>query len=123
MVPSFLIDPTMIWLDFEGPGLPESRNIEKKMLLAFCCFFGSKKIRQGTVFIDFGLHFEVSFGAPGLQKNTLLLDSFSGGAHSKFGLSFSLENHVFYEGVFQNLAFYSRAGPKVPQKGSTRYLK
>ena len=26
-VPSFLIDPTMIWLDFEGAGLPESKKI------------------------------------------------------------------------------------------------
>ena len=68
MVPSFLIDPTVIWLDFEGPGLPESRKIEKKMLLEFCCVFNNKKIRQGTVFIDFGLHFEVSFGAPGCKK-------------------------------------------------------
>ena len=46
VVPSFLIDPTVIWLDFEAPGLPESREIEKKMLLIFCCFFGSKKIRR-----------------------------------------------------------------------------
>ena len=73
MVPSVLIDPTGIWLDFEGPGLPESRNIEKKMLLGFCCIFNNKKIRQGTVFIDFDLHFEVSFGAPGCKKNMLLL--------------------------------------------------
>ena len=43
MVASFLIDPTVIWLDFEGPGLPESSKIEIKMLLEFCCFFGSKK--------------------------------------------------------------------------------
>ena len=68
MVASFLIDPTVIWLDFEAPGLPESRKIEKEMLLEFCCVFNNKKIRQGTVFIDFWLHFEVSFGAPGCNK-------------------------------------------------------
>ena len=64
MVPSFLIDPTVIWLDFEGPGLPESRKIEKKMLLEFCCFFGSETILPEPVFLDFGSHFGVSFGAP-----------------------------------------------------------
>ena len=30
MVASFLIDSTMFWSDFEGPGLPESSKIEKK---------------------------------------------------------------------------------------------
>ena len=55
MVPSFLIDPTVIWLDFEGSGLPESRKIEKKMLL--------------DVFLDFGVDFEVSFGDPGCKKS------------------------------------------------------
>ena len=69
MVPSFLIDPTVIWLDFEGPGLPESRKIEKRVLLEFCCVFNNKKIRQGTVFIDFGLHVEVSFGARAAKKH------------------------------------------------------
>ena len=64
MVASFLIDPTVIWLDFEAPGLPESREIEKKMLLIVCCFFGSKKICPGSVLMDFGVHFGVSFGAP-----------------------------------------------------------
>ena len=126
MVPSFLIDPTVIWLDFEGPGLPESRKIEKEMLLEFCCVFNNKKIRQGTVFIDFGLHFEVSFGAPGCKKNAnrvFFFCSFSGGGYSKFGLAFSLKKHVLYEGVFQNLAFCSRVEPKVPQKGQKNYLK
>ena len=60
----FLIDPTVIWLVFEAPGPPESREIEKKMLLIFCCFVGNKKIRQGAVFIDFAVHFGVSFGVP-----------------------------------------------------------
>ena len=65
VVASFLIDPTVIWRGFEGPGLPESRKIEQKIVLEFCCFFGSKIIRQGSVFMDFGVHLGVSFGAPG----------------------------------------------------------
>ena len=64
MVPSFLIDPTVIWLDFEGPGLTESRNSEKNMLLFFCCFLSEKKIRHESVLMDFGDHFKLSFGAP-----------------------------------------------------------
>ena len=126
MVASFLIDPTVIWLDFEGPGLPESRKIEKKMLLFFRCFSSDKKIRPGSVFMDFGVHFRVSFGAQGCNKNAnrvFFFCSFSGGGYSKFGLAFSIKNHVFYEGVFQNLAFCSRVEPKVPQKGQKRYLK
>ena len=43
MVALFLIDPTVIWLDFEAPGLPERREFEKKMLLEFCCFLVIKK--------------------------------------------------------------------------------
>ena len=116
MVASFLIDPTVIWLDFEAPGLPESRKIEKKMLLFFRCFSSDKKIRPGSVFMDFGVRCRVSFGAPGCKKNAnrvFFFCFFSGGAHSKFGLAFSLKKHVFYEGVFQNLAFCSRVGPKV----------
>ena len=99
MVPSFLIDPTVIWLDFEGPGLPESRNIEKKMLLEFCCFFGSKKIRQGTVFIDFGLHFEVSFGAPGCKKTYCFLVLFLEGPILNSG-SFFLSKTMCFTMVF-----------------------
>ena len=118
MVPSFLIDPTVIWLDFEGPGLPESWKIEKTCVWNLVVFFVVTKIRQGSVFMDFGFHFGVSFGAPGCKTNAnrvFFFCSFSGGAHSKFGLAFSVKKHVFYEGVFQNLAFYSRMGPKVIQ--------
>ena len=114
-----MIDPTVFWRDFEGQGLPETSKIEKKMLLEFCCFFIDKIIRQGSFFMDFGVHFGVSFGAPGCKKNAERIFFFgfvSGGAHSKFGLAFSLQNHVFYEGVFQNLAFCSKGGPKVPQQ-------
>ena len=46
MVASFLIDPTVIWHDFEGPGLPKSRKIEQKLLLFFCCFSNDKKYAQ-----------------------------------------------------------------------------
>ena len=53
MVPSFLIDPTMIWLDFEGPGLPESSKIEKKTPMEMSGFFSSEKIRLGPVFVGF----------------------------------------------------------------------
>ena len=45
------------------------------------------------------------------------------GAFSKFVLGFSLQKHVFYEGVFQNLAFRSRLASKVPHTWSTRDLK
>ena len=54
MVPSFLIDPTMNWLDFEGPGLPESRTIEKKTRMEMSVCFSCEKIRSGSVFLDFG---------------------------------------------------------------------
>ena len=64
MVHSFLIDPTVIWLDFEGPGLPESSKIEKKTPMEMSGFFSREKIRPGPVFLDFGSHFWVSFGAP-----------------------------------------------------------
>ena len=37
------------------------------------------------------------------------------GAFSKFGLVFSLQKHVFYEGVFQNLAFCARVAPNYSQ--------
>ena len=54
MVHSFLIDPTVIWLDFEGPGLPESSKIEKKTLMAMSGFLSCEKIRPGPVFLVFG---------------------------------------------------------------------
>ena len=114
MVPSILNDSTAFWRDFEGPGLPENKKIEKKMLLDFCCFFSREKICPTPVFLDFGSHFGVSFGAPAHQKITkmfFLFGFFYGGGHSKFGFPCSLENRVFYEGVFQNLAFCSRVRP------------
>ena len=119
MVALFLIDPTVIWLDFEAPGLPESREIEKKMLLEFCCFLVIKKYaRDRFLWISgfiLGSVLEPR-AAKKVSDRVFFFGSFSGGAHSKFRLPFSLKNHVFYEGVFQNLAFCSRVGPKVPQK-------
>ena len=38
--------------------------------------------------------------------------------HSKFVFVFSRKKHVFYEGLFQNLAFYMRVDPKGPQEVS-----
>ena len=68
MVPSILNDSTAFWLDFEGPGLPETSKIVKQMSLEITCFFSREKICPGLVFSDFGVHFGVSFGAPGGQK-------------------------------------------------------
>ena len=50
----------------------------------------------------------------------LLSEYFSRGCYSKFGLSFSFVFHLFYEGVFQNLAFRSRVEPKGPRKGTEK---
>ena len=38
--------------------------------------------------------------------------------HSKSVFVFSRKKHVFYEGLFQNLAFYTRVDPKGPQEVS-----
>ena len=119
MVPSILNDSTAFWRDFEGPGLPESRKIEKKMLLEFCCFFIDKIIRQNRfLWISGSILGSVFEPRPAkkVSDRVFFFGSFSGAAYSKFGLGFSLQNHVFYEGVFQNLAFRSRVGPKVPYK-------
>ena len=64
MVALFLIDPTVFWHDFEGLGLLASSKIEKKTLMEMSCFFSREKILPGRVFLDFGSHFGVSFGAP-----------------------------------------------------------
>ena len=68
MVPSILNDSTAFWLDFEGPVLPEFSKIDKKMNLEISCFFNREKIFPEPVFSDFGVHFGVSFGAPGGKK-------------------------------------------------------
>ena len=64
VVPSILNDSTAFWLDFEGPGLPETSKIVKKMSLEILCFFISKRNAQDLFFSDFGVHFGVSFGFP-----------------------------------------------------------
>ena len=101
MVPSFLIDPTVNLLDFEAPGLPESRKIEKQMLLEFCCVFNNKKIRQGTVFIDFDLHFEVSFGAPGCKKTRCFWIVFLAGPILNSGSVFLSKTMCFTRVLFR----------------------
>ena len=50
MVPSILNDSTMFLLDFEGPGLPETVKLEKKMLLENCCFLSLEQIFQDLFF-------------------------------------------------------------------------
>ena len=54
MVASFSIDPTLIWLEFEAPGIPESSKIEKKTPMEMSGFFSCEKIRPGPVFLVFG---------------------------------------------------------------------
>ena len=39
VVPSILNDSTTFWLDFEGPGLPETSEIDEKLSLEVPCFF------------------------------------------------------------------------------------
>ena len=68
MVPSILNDSTSFWLDFEGSGLPETSKIDEKLSLEVPCFFSSKKNAQDLFFSDFGVHFGLSFGAPGCKK-------------------------------------------------------
>ena len=75
MVALFLIDPTVIWLDFEAPGLPESREIEKKMLLEFCCFLIIKKYARDR-FYGFRVSFWGQFWSPGLLKRCRIRFSF-----------------------------------------------
>ena len=70
MVPSILNDSTAFWLDFEGSGLPE------KMSLEIPCFFRNKKDAQDLFFSDFGVHFGVSFGAPGGKKMSINIPFF-----------------------------------------------
>ena len=64
VVPSILNDSTTFWLDFEGSVLPEISKIHKTVSLEILCFFSNEKKRPGPVFLDFGVHFGISFGAP-----------------------------------------------------------
>ena len=53
------------------------------------------------------------FGLPSDAIGAQVFCFFPEGAFSKFGLAFSLENYMFYDGVFQNLAFRSRMRPNI----------
>ena len=50
VVPSFLIDPTVFWHHFEGPGLPESSKIEKKTFMEMSVFFSREKYSRDLFF-------------------------------------------------------------------------
>ena len=58
------LDFERFWLDFEASILPETSKIDKTLSLEIPCFFSTEKKRPGPVFLDFGVHFGVSFGAP-----------------------------------------------------------
>ena len=59
-------------------------------------------------------------GTPNTEIRIPFLVLFLEGVRGGFGAPFSLINHVFYEGVFLNLAFCSRVGLKGPAKGTKR---
>ena len=84
MVPSILNDSTAFWLDFEGSVFPETWKIEQKLSLEIPCFFSSGKKCPGPVFLDFGVHFGVSFGALGSSFSQLLEFFFKGWFWSDF---------------------------------------
>ena len=126
MLPSILNDSTAFWLDFEGSGLPETSEIDEKLSLEVPCFFSNKKNAQDLFFqISGSILGSVLEPRPAnkCEMRASIFGFFLEGAFSKFGLAFSLQKHVFYEGVFQNLAFRSRVGSKVPHTWSKRYLK
>ena len=68
MVLLILNDTISFWHDFEGSVLPETLKINKILRLEIPCFFSNEKKSPGPVFWDFGVHFGMSFGAPGLLK-------------------------------------------------------
>ena len=132
MVPSILNDSTAFSLDFEGSVLPETSKIEKKCIWKFLVFLIVKKHSQDLFFrswAPFWGQFWTHFWSPGSILGSVLEPGavktcdirssifvfFLEGAFSQFGLAFCLQNHLFYDGVFQNLAFRSRLTPKVPQ--------
>ena len=69
---SILNDSTAFLLDLEGSVFPETSKIEQKLSLEIPCFFNSEKKFPGAVFLDFGVHFGVSFGALGSSFSQLL---------------------------------------------------
>ena len=64
MVPAILNDSTAFWSDFEGSVLPETSKIDKTLRLEIPYLFTHEKKRPGFVFLDFRVHFDVSFGGP-----------------------------------------------------------
>ena len=66
--PSILNDSTSFWLDFAGSRLPETSKSEEKLRLEISVFFNTEKKCRRPVFPDFGVHFDVSFGARGCKK-------------------------------------------------------
>ena len=119
-------DSTAFWLDFEGSVLPETSKIEQKLSLEIPCFFNNEKMPRTCFFqISGSILGSVLEPRPAnkWEIRASIFGFFLEGAFSKFVLGFSLQKHVFYEGVFQNLAFRSRVGSKVPHTWSKRYLK
>ena len=132
MQPSILNDSTSFWLDFAGSRLPETSKIEEKLRLQISVFFNTEKNVEDRFFqilgsiltsvlepgaakkCDIRYSIFVFFFWRGLFLNSGSL-SLSKDAFSHFGLAFSLQNHVFYDGVFRNLAFRSRVKSKVLQ--------
>ena len=64
MVLLILNDTTMFWHGFEGSGFPETLKIDTILNLEILCFCSNENKRPGPVFLGFGVHFGVSFGAP-----------------------------------------------------------
>ena len=140
MLPSILNDSTSFWLDFAGSRLPETSESKKNCVWKFLSFLILKKNVEDRFFqisgsiltsvlepgaakkCDIRYSIFLFFFWKGLFLNSGSL-SLSKDAFSHFGLAFSLQNHVFYDGVFQNLAFRSRMKPKVPQTCWKSYLK
>ena len=59
-------------------------------------------------------------GSPWTPLGPMFFGFFLEGAFFKFWLAFCFEKHVFYEGVFQKLAFRSRVRPKVRKLAAPR---
>ena len=118
MLPSILNDSTSFWLDFAGSRLPETSKIEEKLRLEISVFFSTEKNVEDRFFQISG-SILTSVLEPGAAKKCDIRSSifcvFLRGTFSQCGLAVSLQNHVFYDGVFQNLAFRSRVKPKVLQ--------
>ena len=92
MLPSILNDSTSFWLDFAGSRLPETSKIEEKLRLEISVFFNTENKCRKPVFPDFGVHFDVSFGARSCKK---MLFFFLEGSFPQFGLAFCFQGRLF----------------------------